>query len=102
MNRRELLLVGAALIGGAALGRPAAAAIARAFDQDLWPPMDGRDAYVAWMRDNRGEDANFLGQRWDRYLQLVSHNDVWDRSDKRAFLMTPRVRLASAGMISIE
>ena len=96
INRREMLLGGAALVGGAALGAPARAAIARAFDQDLWPPIDGRDAYVAWMKDNRGEDAGFLGQRWDRYLQLISHNDVWDRADKRAFLMTPREEFVTA------
>ena len=100
MNRRELIFGGAALLGGAAIGRPAAAAIARAFDQDLWPPVDSRDAFVAWMKDNRGEDPEFLGQRWDRCLQLISHNDVWDRADKRAFLMTPREEFVTAENLS--
>ncbi len=52
------------------------------------------------MKDNRGEDAGFLGQRWDRYLQLISHNDVWDRADKRAFLMTPREEFVTAENLS--
>ena len=52
------------------------------------------------MKDNRGEDAEFLGQRWDRYLQLISHNDVWDRADKRAFLMTPREDFVTAENLS--
>jgi hypothetical protein len=52
MRRRELLIGGAAWLGGAALGAPAQAAIARAFDQDLWPLVDSRDAFVAWMKDN--------------------------------------------------
>ena len=96
INRRDMLVGGAALIAGAALGATADAAVARAFDQDLWPPMDGREAYVAWMKDNRGEDPGFLGQRWDRYLQLISHGDIWDHADKRAFLMTPREEFVTA------
>ena len=52
------------------------------------------------MKDNRGEEAKFLGQRWDRYLQLISHNDVWDRADKRAFLMTPREEFVTADNLS--
>jgi protein-L-isoaspartate(D-aspartate) O-methyltransferase len=96
MNRRDMLVGGAALLGAAALGAPAKAAIARAFDQNLWPPMDGREAYVAWMRENRGEDPGFLGQRWDRYLQLISHADIWSVADKRAFLMTPREEFVTA------
>ena len=42
------------------------------------------------MKKNRGEDAGFLGQRWDRFQALIAHKDVWDDRDKRAYLMTPR------------
>ena len=62
--------------------------------------MTGRDAFVAWMREKRGEDAGFLGQRWDRYLQLIAHDDVWDEADKRAFLMTPREEFVTAENLS--
>lgn len=56
----------------------------------LTPPMGGREEFVAWMARNRGEDPRFLGQRWDRFQQLIAHHDVWDEADKRAFLLTPR------------
>jgi protein-L-isoaspartate(D-aspartate) O-methyltransferase len=39
---------------------------------------------------NRGEDANFLGQHFDRYQQLLIHRDLWDERNERAFLLTPR------------
>ena len=62
--------------------------------------MSGREAFVAWMKEKRGEDAGFLGQRWDRYLQLIAHADVWDETDKRAFLMTPREEFVTADNLS--
>jgi protein-L-isoaspartate(D-aspartate) O-methyltransferase len=100
MNRRDLLLGAAAAAAGLAFGAPASANVAAPFDWSLWPPMTGRDAFVAWMREKRGEDAGFLGQRWDRYLQLIAHNDVWDETDKRAFLMTPREEFVTADNLS--
>ena len=45
---------------------------------------------------HRGEDANYPDQPWDRYLQLISHADIWDAADKRAFLMTPREEFETA------
>jgi protein-L-isoaspartate(D-aspartate) O-methyltransferase len=60
------------------------------FAADLWPDMSGRESFVAWMKAHRGEEPLYLGQRWDRYLQLIGHADVWDAADERAFLMTPR------------
>ena len=52
------------------------------------------------MREKRGEDVGFLGQRWDRYLQLIARADVWDEADKRAFLMTPREEFVTADNLS--
>jgi protein-L-isoaspartate(D-aspartate) O-methyltransferase len=60
------------------------------YDWDASPPITSREAFVAWMVKNRGEDANFLGQRYDRYLKLVAGKDLWDASVVRAYLMTPR------------
>ena len=42
------------------------------------------------MTRNRGEDPTFLGQRWDRFKQLLASRDIWDKRDIRAYLLTPR------------
>ncbi len=52
--------------------------------------MDIRAAFIAWMQKNRGEDPNYLGQRWDRFQALIAHKDVWDKRNMRAYLLTPR------------
>ena len=46
--------------------------------------------FIEWMVKNRGEEPGFLGQRWDRFRQLVASRDLWDKRDMRAFLLTPR------------
>jgi protein-L-isoaspartate(D-aspartate) O-methyltransferase len=79
---------------------PALAAIATPFHRGIAPPMIGREAFIAWMAANRGEDPGFLGQRWDRYLQLVSHRDVWDERDKSAYLLTPREEFVTRANLS--
>ena len=79
---------------------PASAAIATPFHSGIAPPMTGREAFIAWMAANRGEDPGFLGQRWDRYLQLVSHRDVWDERDKAAYLLTPREEFVTRANLS--
>jgi protein-L-isoaspartate(D-aspartate) O-methyltransferase len=88
MNRRDFLRGAAAFALADPVGARANAPLA--LDPDVAPPTHGREAFVAWMQKNRGEDAGFLGQRFDRFLQLVAHQDVWDEVDKRAFLLTPR------------
>jgi protein-L-isoaspartate(D-aspartate) O-methyltransferase len=87
MRRRDFLLAAAA---GLAAALPADAAVPRPFRSDLWPPMGRRADFVAWMAANRGEDPTLLGERFDRYLQLLAFHDLWTAADKRAFLMTPR------------
>ena len=43
------------------------------------------------MRANRpAEDPKVLERRWDRYQVVISFNDLWTPTEKRAFLMTPR------------
>jgi protein-L-isoaspartate(D-aspartate) O-methyltransferase len=66
------------------------AAVPKPYSWDASPPMTSRDAFVAWMKENRGEDPRFLGWRWDRFQALVANHDVVDDRNKRAFLMTPR------------
>jgi protein-L-isoaspartate(D-aspartate) O-methyltransferase len=90
MNRRNFLLgSGSALVCAGAVGA-ARANVPAPLGWDMAPPMDSREGFIAWMKQNRGEDPGFLGQRFDRFLQLVAHHDVWDEADKRAFLLTPR------------
>jgi protein-L-isoaspartate(D-aspartate) O-methyltransferase len=85
--RREFLIAAAASL---AAGGRAWADVATVFRPDLWPPMADRDDFVAWMSANRHEETALIGARYDRYLGLLSFNDLWTSSDKRAFLMTPR------------
>jgi protein-L-isoaspartate(D-aspartate) O-methyltransferase len=87
MRRRDFLF-GAAASLAAAL--PARAEAPKPFGPNLWPPMAQRSAFIEWMAANRGEDATFLGRRFDRYQELLSFYDLWTPAEKRAFLMTPR------------
>jgi protein-L-isoaspartate(D-aspartate) O-methyltransferase len=86
LSRRHVLLG----VAGTLLAGPAGADVPVAYDPNAMPPMDSRAGFIDWMRKNRGEDAGFLGQRFDRFQALLAHKDVWDRRDKRAYLMTPR------------
>ena len=90
MNRRDFLLGATLALAGGGAANLAVANVPTPLGWDTAPPMDSREAFVAWMKQNRGEDAGYLGQRYDRFLQLVAHHDVWDEADKRAFLLTPR------------
>src|SRR5260370_5020446 len=54
------------------------------------PPLAPRETFVNWMKEARGEDPEFLRQRWDRSEVLVVNRDLVDERNKRAFLMTPR------------
>jgi protein-L-isoaspartate(D-aspartate) O-methyltransferase len=60
------------------------------YDWTAVPPMDDRQKFIDWMVANRGEDAKYLGQRYDRFQALMKNKDVWEDHVKRAFLMTPR------------
>ncbi len=84
MHRREFLI-------GAAAGLAAfPAGAATPFRGDMWPPLNEKAAFVAWMEANRGEERKYLERRFDRYREVLAFNDLWTREDKRAFLMTPR------------
>ncbi len=98
MNRRQFALGAAAIAGSALLPRHGLAAAPAApdntvptpYDWKAFPPTTSKDAYVAWMVANRGEDPVYLAQRYDRYEHLVGHRDLFTDRDKRAFLLTPR------------
>ena len=69
---------------------PAGADVPVPYDWNASPPTDTRSDFIAWMARNRGEDPEYLGQRWDRFKQVVANRDIWDERNKRAFLLTPR------------
>jgi protein-L-isoaspartate(D-aspartate) O-methyltransferase len=99
VSRRAFLAAAPAALLLADLA-PALAAVATPFHAGLAPPMTSREDFVVWMVANRGEDPSFLGQRWDRYLQLVAHHDVWDERDKAAYLLTPREEFVTRANLS--
>ena len=86
MDRRKFLIGAAA----AAAARPALANVPTPYDWSVSPPRGTREAFVEWMVRNRGEDPRFLGARWDRLQQIITHQDIWDEADIRAYLLTPR------------
>jgi len=85
MLRREFLIGAAASLVSPALANPPSP-----FQPDLWPPLNSRGDFIAWMQAHRGEDPVILGRRWDRYLEVLKFNDLWTPNEKRAFLLTPR------------
>ena len=87
MLRRDFLLGAAAgvLRAGAASADPA-----KPLERDWRPPIARKVDFVDWMVIYRGEDPRLLGERFDRYEELLRFNDLWTPDDKRAFLMTPR------------
>jgi hypothetical protein len=60
MDRRAFL-VGAAGAGVAGAGSAAFANVPTPYDWDAEPPRQSRQAFVAWMVKNRGEEERFLG-----------------------------------------
>ena len=90
MQRRTFLALSAAAAASAALPLGARAAVPKPYSWDVSPPMDNVTAFIKWMEENRGEDPKYLRPRFERFLNMVGHKDLWDVRDKRAFLMTPR------------
>jgi protein-L-isoaspartate(D-aspartate) O-methyltransferase len=90
VNRREFLATTALAAAAGLAASRAGANVPVPYDWDVAPPMSSRSAYVDWMVKNRGEDARFLGERFDRFQRLVAHHDLWDARNKRAYLLTPR------------
>ena len=62
--------------GGAALPLAAGANVRTPYSFDLSPPTSGRDAFIKWMVENRGENPKILAARWDRYLFLQATTGI--------------------------
>jgi protein-L-isoaspartate(D-aspartate) O-methyltransferase len=72
------------------LGARASVTVPKPYSWDASPPVDNAAAFVKWMQENRGEDPRYLRARFDRFLNMVGHQDLWEARNKRAFLMVPR------------
>ena len=89
-NKRDLLFGLGSVLATMAATKFASANVPSPQVDSADLPMDTRSNYIAWMVKNRGEDEDFLGQRWDRFQQLLIHKDLWDKRNMRAYLLTPR------------
>jgi protein-L-isoaspartate(D-aspartate) O-methyltransferase len=89
MQRRTFLALSAAT-AAVALSRTAGAAVPKPYDWAATPPMDNPASFIRWMQANRGEEERFLRARFDRFVNMVGHQDLWEARNKRAFLLTPR------------
>ena len=90
MRRRDFLAGSAGLMGGALASKLAFAKVSTEFTFDLAPPMDSKEKFIAWAVAQRGEDPQYLAERFDRFVAMVRNEDIWDDRHKRAFLLTPR------------
>ena len=93
MDRRLFLKIGSGAAAGAALSANPLAALAaptKPYDWAASPPMESSSAFVKWMVDNRGEDAKFLRQRYQRFSIMRNNGYFSSAKDMRGFLMTPR------------
>jgi protein-L-isoaspartate(D-aspartate) O-methyltransferase len=64
--------------------------VLKPYSWDASPPMNDGAAFVRWMQESRGEDPRYLRARFERFLNMVGHGELWEARNKRAFLMTPR------------
>jgi protein-L-isoaspartate(D-aspartate) O-methyltransferase len=55
-----------------------------------WPPLESKEKYIEWMKENRPCSEEFLEPRWDRAMRIKNfHNETPD-TVLQAFLLTPR------------
>jgi protein-L-isoaspartate(D-aspartate) O-methyltransferase len=90
MDRRQVLRSANAMVVTGLFPQLAQANVPVPYDWKAAPPMGTRGDFITWMEKNRGENAGFLGERWDRFQALLAHQDLWDERNMRAYLLTPR------------
>jgi len=94
LKRRRFVSGSAALAAASVVSPALAAATIKPISWDLSPPTDTRENFITWGK-NRGEDATFLGERWDRFQAMLRNKDIWSAPTIRAFLLTPREEFAA-------
>jgi len=95
INRRAVMLGSAAALASMPYAR-AHANVPKPYDWSASPPTDSREAFVAWMTTNRGEDPKYLARRFGKFRDLQRNRDLWDAPNSRAYLMTPREEFVTA------
>jgi protein-L-isoaspartate(D-aspartate) O-methyltransferase len=90
VQRRTFLTGSAAALAAPFVTPSAFAVVPKPYSWEASPPANAREAFLAWMAANRGEDPKYLAIRWSRYQVLLANKDVWNDANKRAFLLTPR------------
>ncbi len=89
MKRRHVLLGSAGLAWASSWPLAARAAMAP-YSFDLSPPTNSAKGYSEWMVKNRGEDPDYLAERFDRCAHMIRNSDLWEKRAIRGFLMVPR------------
>ena len=98
MQRRTFLTGSATAVASMALlPLGARATVPKPYSWDTSPPMDSPASFVRWMQENRGEDPRYLRARFERFQNMVGHQDLWEARNKRAFLMVPREEFCLPG-----
>jgi protein-L-isoaspartate(D-aspartate) O-methyltransferase len=90
LTRRQFAIAAVSTLAAGAFPDIGHANVPAPYDWDTAPPTSSKPDFIEWMVKNRGEDRNFLGQRWERFQQVLARRDLWDQRDIRAFLLTPR------------
>src|SRR3954447_4523247 len=73
LKRRQFMIRSLAALAGASLGDAVWANVPKPYDFETYPSSDTRNDFIKWMQANRGEDPQYLGERWDRYKVLVAN-----------------------------
>jgi hypothetical protein len=81
---------------------PLAWAVPKPYSWEAAPPTTTSEAFVKWMVANRGEELHFLAQRFGRYQTLVVNRHVLDERNKRAFLMTPPIKVTRLDIYGVR
>jgi protein-L-isoaspartate(D-aspartate) O-methyltransferase len=90
VQRRTFMIGSATALAAAALPCRTRANVPVPYSWDLQPPITGREAFIKWAVENRGENPRILAARWDCYVLLHHINHFINARNGRAFLLTPR------------
>jgi protein-L-isoaspartate(D-aspartate) O-methyltransferase len=101
ISRRDFLVASASALAIGLIPGNGLANVSIPYDWNASPPTGDRTQFIDWMVKNRGENSAFLGQRWDRFQQLLAHHDLWDKRNERAFLMTPREEFVTKANLGV-